>query len=58
MKCDCKCHRTCHSCGQPFIGPNDYHTNCGDSDPASSPRGHGMNGYTLTKDRTEPWPND
>ena len=29
--CECECHRRCHVCGGMFIGPNDYHVNCGDT---------------------------
>ena len=50
MKCDCTCHRNCHTCGRPFNGPNDYHMNCGDTVGAS-----GSNGFT-TPNRLEPWP--
>jgi len=51
-QCNCECHRTCHTCGRPFIGPNDYHINCGDTIQASGSIGN----FTANKDRMEPWP--
>jgi hypothetical protein len=49
--CICKCHRTCHRCGLPFTGPNDYHQNCGDTTSGT------QGSYTIPN-RNEPWSDD
>jgi hypothetical protein len=46
--CDCDCHHYCHSCGQPFVGPNDYHVNCGEHSST-------LGGNYVGPDRYEPW---
>ena len=51
MTCDCKCHRTCHTCGKPFAGPNDWHSNCADTVGSTS-----AGSFASTADRLAPWP--
>ena len=54
FQCDCLCHRTCHLCGKPFVGPNDRHVNCVDTaDPVFGTTTGTI--YTMP-DSLEPWP--